>query len=291
MRKLGHGQSLMFFALPEVNRCIKAASPDGMTQALDILRWSMLENCNDIVHHGPHWARQALDYMKRRHAWKKYHTSESCDVDVLNAWLQPEARTMEQMYGVESSDSAGMEEEQEREVSHEIKMERQVQRPRKAKAANHQKVHADIFAWVRLGIIPNPSDQFVSIFSSFRSTSPPPLPTSWTPPDVDLRNQLNLWAGQLYLEDYSTYIGLCKFLGLYTEAGNGVDIHSDGFIEPAHRPNHLKPRSRFTESPMDFLKELVGLRRKGMDFSGTDIGKILHARLPRREDFERARAV
>jgi len=53
----------------------------------------------------------------------------------------------------------------------------------------------------------------------------PPLPPSWAPPTTHLVSQLNLWAGQLYLSDYQTYLQLCKFLGIYTN-----DLRSTGDI-------------------------------------------------------------
>lgn len=404
MRKLGYGQSVMFFAPPEVDRRIRDASPSELTtvRALDILRWAMRETCHDIMHHAPHWAQQGIDYRARRNAWNEY--SSSLDVDVLkDSWLQPEARTLEEMYGIKSDEAVNstyhsalsipeirercimlgassfshtrMEEEQEREVNHEVERERQVERPPKAQPAVHE-VHRDVRLWAKTGVIPSSSREFVTLFSSLKGSSTtsntalwdrrllttkdfartiqdrmggnsdylrpvrwitssqgqfvvlspfeanellpdirrsdkvhlhiyaprvtismkpfddlkfysiPSLPPAWTPPDVDLRNQLNLWAGQLYLQDYATYVRLCNFLGLYTQAGDGMGIELDGFIKPQHRSNDLEPRSPFQESPVEFLKDLLGLRRKGMSFTGTDIGKILHARLLRREDFE-----
>jgi hypothetical protein len=42
----------------------------------------------------------------------------------------------------------------------------------------------------------------------------------------------------------------------------------------------------FDKSPMALLKTLFGLRRKGMSYQQTHMGKILHARLLSQEDFE-----
>lgn len=408
MRKLGHGQSVMFFAPPEIDRQIREASSSKSTTTLDILRWAMLETCNDIMHHAPHWAQQGVDHGTRHKAWNEYFTSRDLEIFKLS-WLQQEARTLEDMYGVAtnhiSSDPEGltsfstsamrercsmlgvtslgdtrMEEEQEREVNHEVQVERQVERPPNAIPAKHQ-LHPDVLGWIQTGEIASSSDQFVSVDVFFsvagisasmpdaqiwspkllatrdfcmtiqsrgnganrdflrpvnwitsncsgklvvlspfevnellpeirRSNSVylhqytprvtltmkplddlkfhtiPPLPSSWTPPEVDLRNQLNLWAGQLYLEDYPTYLRLCTFLGLYTQAGDR-EVELDGFIKPEHRPSDLEPHSPFTESPVDFLKDLIALRRKGMGFMRTDLGKILRARLLQQDVFDR----
>jgi len=116
----------------------------------------------------------------------------------------------------------------------------------------------------------------------------PPLPSSWVPPTMHLMSQVNLWAGQLYISDYQTYLQLCKFLGLYTQvlwSREDICIQLDGFIQPEHRRNAQMSDSPFTESPVPFLKELIGLRRKGMGYLLTHMGKILHARPLAENDF------
>jgi hypothetical protein len=113
----------------------------------------------------------------------------------------------------------------------------------------------------------------------------PSLPRMWTSPGVEIRNQLNLWSGQLYLPDYETYLRLCHFLGLYTKVGEEIPIQNDGFIKPEHRQNASEPPCPFTESPVSFLKDLIALRRKGMGYSGTDLGRILHGKLLTEDHF------
>ena len=44
----------------------------------------------------------------------------------------------------------------------------------------------------------------------------PPVPDNWTPP-WDLIDQLNVFAGQLYLRDYGSYLWLRHFLGIQTK--------------------------------------------------------------------------
>lgn len=419
MRQLGHGQSVMFFAPLEVDRSIRKAANKNSSDrvsVLDILRWTMLETCEDIQHHVPHWAQQGADYRRRKDAWLKFPLSDNLSVEKLKAsWLQPEARTLETMYGyssiiggrstgtaahhaaldvpeiyercwqlgVLSLSDTRTDEEQEREVNHEAERERDVERPSKAEAATHR-VHEDVRGYVKRGVVPMNSSAFIPAFfplweasprdfpwspcllttkdcsitigEQFRSTgqylrpvnwiisstgaqgrtilviiSPyeanellpeirkskavhlhqylprvtqsmksfddlsfhciPPLPPSWEPPTPELVIQLGLWAGQLYFPNHETYLQLCAFLGVYTRpaqdgSGGIISIQHDGFIKPAHRRGAMASLCPFTESPLPFLKELTGQRRKGMGYLSTHLGKVLHGRLLTEEDFK-----
>jgi hypothetical protein len=401
----------MFFAPLEVDRKIRELADktllDRQVETLDILRWAMWMTCEDIQHHIPHWAQQGVDYLDRSKAWRGF-CEDLSSTDVLkSSWLQVEARSLEDMYGisntsddnseqihaafdipdlrdrclelgVDSFSDQRMEEEQEREVNHEVERERQVQRPPIAEPAKHR-IHPDVLKFVKTGLVSQQSLAFSLPFNSLDGSSPfqdvwsknllatadflttvhgpvsgagdymrpvhwivssalpggtlklvilspfevdgilpeirrskkvhlhqysarviqtmqsfdhlkfhciPPLPSSWISPPIDLRNQLNLWAGQLYLKDFETYLRLCNFLGLYTiNSRNDISIQADGFIPPHHRPSTLVPHSPFTESPLLFLQKLIGLRRKGMGYSLTHLGKMLHAKLLMQEDF------
>ncbi|KAH9980607.1 hypothetical protein BJV74DRAFT_898252 [Russula compacta] len=155
MRQLGKGHSVMFFAPGEVDRRIRSlipseTDPGCRIQVLDVLRWAMHETCEDIRHHLPYWAEQGLDHHKRFAAYQNF------------AWLQPESRTLEEMYSNSPAASMNSEirgvpslrerivrlgvtklvdvraaEEQEREVCHEVERERQIERPPRAQAARH----------------------------------------------------------------------------------------------------------------------------------------------------------
>jgi len=289
----------------------------------------------------------------------------------------PEIEQKCRMLGFSVLKGSQMDEEQEREVTHEIERERQIERPPKVTPAVPT-VHEHVFTLVRTGRIPTGSSQFVSPFGTLNETpasawskrllatldfsttirgcdtgitsdylcpvnwilssaqeggliilsphevnallpdirrstqvnlhqySPkvtqamhsfenlkfyciPPLPQSWTPPSAEVSNQLNLWAGQLYLQDYDTALQLCNFLGLYSESCGAVDDvekQIDGFIKPRDRGTLPVSQSPFTTSPVPFLKNLIGVRRKGMGFSTTHLGGLLHARSLTRKDFD-----
>ena len=179
MRQLGKGHSVMFFAPGEVDRLIRSRIPNrvafsGRLRVLDVLRWAMQETCEDILHHLPYWAQQGLDHYKRFADYKKHRSTD--DVNVLrSAWLQPESRTLEEMYWAKPGAAVSAEiygisalrerierlgvprlvdirvaEEQEREADHEIEQERHIQRPPKVLPALHA-IHRDILDFVTTG--------------------------------------------------------------------------------------------------------------------------------------------
>jgi hypothetical protein len=118
----------------------------------------------------------------------------------------------------------------------------------------------------------------------------PSLPALWTPHDVLVR-QLNIFAGQLYLPHYGAYVNLCRFLGIYTAdlRDQGVfAVQSDGFIRPEDRPPAADYPNSFQESPVPILEALFSIRRKGLGYLPTHIGKLLSARRLTNEDFEDA---
>ena len=121
----------------------------------------------------------------------------------------------------------------------------------------------------------------------------PTVPTGWTAPSL-LVDQLNVFAGQLYLKDYETYIRLCRFLCVYTkdlESEGGIDVESDGFIAPRNRPRQLQLQTMdlFQTTPLESLKVLVGLRRKGLHFGPTHMGQLLDGRPLTGDDFNDGR--
>lgn len=119
---------------------------------------------------------------------------------------------------------------------------------------------------------------------------------SWTIPSAPcatLRSfalQLNIFAGQLYLKDQCAYEELCEFLGLFLgelPADKTVKIYTDGFVEPGSRNDlEMLMNSPFSESPVLFLRKLIGFRRKDQDYLGTHLGQILHGRLLTKKDFD-----
>ena len=211
MRQLGKGHSVMFFAPGEVDRRIRSLIPSGIAsggriRVLDVLRWAMHETCEDIRHCLPYWAQQGLDHHKRFAAYKEYSSTGNSEV-LRNAWLQPESRTLEEMYLVApgASTSMGPEinnitslserikllgvtklvdvriaEEQEREVNHEVERERHIERPPKVQPAPH-KVHGDIREFVDTGKLPVSPEHISSLLAPVYMASALDSATEWSP--------------------------------------------------------------------------------------------------------------
>ncbi|KAF9235912.1 hypothetical protein BU15DRAFT_77519 [Melanogaster broomeanus] len=390
MRKLGHGHSVIFFAPWEVDQAIRLCSEDNTDKidVADILRWTILETCNDIRHRAPQWAQQGEDHASRYDAWSSYCSDECTSEQVAGVWRQPEAKSLENLYA--PAQSGGPVDYRNPQIQRRLSdlgilsPEREVERPAKAPSATHH-LHHDVETFVQLGLIPQGSTAFLKIFESLVNTSAaftelncwtksvfataefcntvqlepgekaddfmravnwvissdvvqppilvvvspyevdkllpkirssktvhlhiytprvvksmppcddlnlysiPPVPALWTPP-WPLVDQLNVFAGQLYLRDYRTYIQLCRFLCLYTrdlEADRDVEIQraDDGFIKPENRPPRARYGGSFRQSQIASLKTLFGLRRKGMPYAPTHMGKILDAQQLTEDDF------
>jgi hypothetical protein len=215
MRQLGKTHSVMFFAPTEVDRCIRALIPNGDTagssgghiRVLDVLRWAMHETCEDIRRHLPHWARQGLDHHKRFTAYRQYSSTKHIDA-LRGAWMQAESRTLEQTYdpilGARGADAilqindipalrerieqlvviksidVRMAEEQEREVNHEMEIERQVEQPVKVIPAK-EVIYEDIRTFVNTGKVPTSSGHIRSLFVPTGLHTPLNGTPQWSP--------------------------------------------------------------------------------------------------------------
>ena len=406
MRKLGHGHSIMFFAPLEIDRRIRSLASKGASDVIDttdILQWVIHETCDDIQKRAPHWTQQGMDHSSRYAAWTNFCQDELSSEELLNEWLQPEAKRLEDLYGPRNPSNStplnadirqrcnelgvlslcdvSMDEEQEREVIHEVERERQVQRPPRVPSATHS-IHQAVVDFVKTGIVPTISKAFHPAFETLDATSAasnetriwspyilattdfqntvrslskaddylrpvmwvisgkradnevlvilspheanhllpdirssdkvhlhlytpritksmkpcddlalysiPTTPSGWTPPS-SLMDQLNLFSGQVYLKDYNTYIRLCRFLCVYArdlQGEVGIEAGCDGFISPNNRPRRLQNDDTFQTSPVGSLRKLMGIRRKGMRFAPTHMGKLLDGRLLSEADFD-----
>ncbi|KAK0245427.1 hypothetical protein EDD85DRAFT_917513 [Armillaria nabsnona] len=235
MRQLGQGQSVMFFAPQEIDLQIKKAAgklePATKVEAIDILRWSMLETCNEITHRVPQWAQQGYDYQQRKEAWEACISSDKSPT-VLDPWLQPEARSLQELYGLSDGPSPGsaiwqvselrercemlgvsfvsgtnMDEEQEREVSHEIEREQQVERPPKVSPATHS-LHPDVCTFVLEGTIEAQSTAFKPLFRVFDGISPalPQGENVWAPNLLCTRDFAGTIGTSSYRQNTSDYL-------------------------------------------------------------------------------------
>lgn len=393
----------------------RSSDVSNHVQVSDVLHWCMVETCISNRNNIPIWAKQGISYQRRHLA---YQDIQSFDVFPL-LLREEEAKTLDERFGVrESSEDvlfgpvplelerkekemgeirkmcalfdvkslhgAHAQEEQERELSYEIELEQEVQRPPRREPLGHH-IHPDVVELVEQGVIKDNSAGFMSAFKSLLQTSARnDYENSWSPglyatndfietvkktsdsqadeflrpvhwvlstnagnelvimspyevneliprirrsgsvnlhiysPKVTkgmrsfledwsswaispplhplpgpLLDELNIFAGQLYLKDYKAYEEMCGFLGLYLgelPTDKDVKIHSDGFVENSIRSDlGMEIYSPFSKSPVTFLGKLMEFRRKGQDYLATHSGQILHGRLLTEQDFEVSR--
>ena len=117
----------------------------------------------------------------------------------------------------------------------------------------------------------------------------PAVPVDWRIPRV-LR-PLNLFAGQLYLRNYDDYMSLCRSLGLcFCPPPDHVRVAPDGFIHPTDRPDFdagMADTCRFQQSPLEAVRMLITMRRKGHSIERSHLGRLLHGEMLVLADFER----
>jgi len=116
------------------------------------------------------------------------------------------------------------------------------------------------------------------------------VPHQPAPPTIHPRlvAQLNLFAGQLYFNNYEDFKYMCSYVGLAVEVvPHGWEVAADGFILSDDQGKVGGAGSRLTRSPVKFLQTLIGtIRRDGEGISKTQMGALLEGRLLQKEDFE-----
>ncbi|OMP85161.1 hypothetical protein BK809_0000260 [Diplodia seriata] len=214
MRKLNCHQSLIFFAPPEVHQEILALSDKqqcSKLDSLDVLRWSFEQTCRATSSVKPLWIMQGLEHSHRERLCAEYlqeDTSKRHTEVFCSSLEEPEGRTLHEMYGGGSGQPAfrscltseparqdatvqhllsewatfksghsrdwTLQEEQEREIAHEVEQERELQRPPPAEALAHT-LDPAVRAFVQNGTFPEngapPSCINPAFASSLRSTS------------------------------------------------------------------------------------------------------------------------
>ena len=137
-----------------------------------------------------------------------------------------------------------------------------------------QRVHLHVYA-PRTSQRMKPSDDL-------RLYSTPPLPSDWTPPWA-LIDQLNVFAGQLYLTDYDSYLRLCRLLGIPAarESGSGPTVKCN--------LSHIREITSWG-STLPFVKAVLAIRSRGQPFAHTHMGKILQGQLLTEKDFQGSRS-
>ena len=186
MRKLGSTHSICFLASKEVLGYITAAT--GMISAditsKDVVDWSIKETLAQLRIHVPLWANQGSNFDDRDAAWESHKQGATSTENFTQILKEKESHTLKELYGVERvdqkhdqgkrvglkreiqeqyegfgvnhSDSARTQEEQEREVAQEKEEERQIERPPAADPKPHS-LHADVKSLISTGVTPQRS--------------------------------------------------------------------------------------------------------------------------------------
>ena len=137
--------------------------------------------------------------------------------------------------------------------------------------------------YVHLHLYAPRTSQRMKPFDDLRLYSIPPLPSDWTPP-WDLAEQLNVFAGQLYLRDYASYLRLCRFLDMpTTKSPNDPMTRRNLFNMPGGLD---EIESTFSGSPLPSVMALLAIRSRGRPFAQTHMGRILQGQLLGEKDFE-----
>jgi hypothetical protein len=203
MRKLGKGQSVVFCVPPEIQSKILARNVDsGDIGISHILNWAVSETCTDMRRSMPLWAAQGQRFENQNSLWNEARASGEMHMskDQAELFLEDDAQSLEDRYRPRSAaddtsveqislapnlnlimercrefgdlnfNSATLYEEQERELSPEIKQERQVQRPPPVNPAAHH-VHRDLMTFVSTGTLISGSPAYKPAFETLHDTS------------------------------------------------------------------------------------------------------------------------
>ncbi|OAL50468.1 hypothetical protein IQ07DRAFT_566433 [Pyrenochaeta sp. DS3sAY3a] len=200
MRKLGHGQSVVFIVPEEISNEIRLRREKHHSDPIevnDVLIWSIQETWKDLKRTIPLWAVQGEKFERNRHVLNGLATTKE---DAMKC-LEQESQDLDSLYRprTERNEShimnwdfdnpqisqivsrcrdfnalefgaASLSEEQERELAPEIQQEFQTERIPNMPAARHE-LSEDLWELVHNGWLETSSDAFMPAFKSLSSTS------------------------------------------------------------------------------------------------------------------------
>lgn len=204
MRKLGSGQSVVFYVPDEIRtKILRVTGSNEATEISipDILEWAIFETILDLKRTIPLWATQGRCFVRQQSLWDEARSDDGLAVGkrLAEKFLENEAKTIEDRYRPDSSSSrrrsfpsmgnplldqisqrcesfdsseslfVPLEEEQERQLAPEVDEERQVELPAPAEPANHN-THPNVMRFVLTGDIES-EDGFSWAFEALRFTS------------------------------------------------------------------------------------------------------------------------
>jgi hypothetical protein len=202
MRQLGKGQAVVFCVPEEIRaqiNCSKSQPKDADIGVIHVLTWAISETWKDLRRTIPIWANQGCRFQRIR------HKLDGTDLTPQEAkeFLEAEGHSIEQLYhprpqtqlheaqhedrdtsddmlknimlkceefDVVTLDSATLQGEQERELSHEIEEERQTELPLRMDPAPHS-ISQGLQEMIRSGAIPKNTQTLIPAFSALARCS------------------------------------------------------------------------------------------------------------------------
>ncbi|KAL8968995.1 MAG: hypothetical protein Q9197_004578 [Variospora fuerteventurae] len=110
LRQLGHGQSLMFVAPPEVHQEIVNAASTAELNGLDVIKWALEQSCLQIQRNQPLRVTQGLHYFERLEIMDEINDclrttaqtdGSSLPTDVISDVVEFEAQSLHDLYAPE----------------------------------------------------------------------------------------------------------------------------------------------------------------------------------------------
>lgn len=110
LRKLAHGQSLLFLAPPEVHQSITelAGKPENQLDGYDVVAWSLEQSCQSIERGQPLRILQGLNHSQRQIIMRHFSTAyphlddldKEADVpsELINAFREKEEQSLHDLY-------------------------------------------------------------------------------------------------------------------------------------------------------------------------------------------------
>lgn len=204
MRKLGKGQSLVFYVPEEIKTkilALKGTTNNSTIDVLDVLSWSIFETFAEYRRNMPLWAQQGRRFTNQKRIWEAAQDTNAIVLSdkLAKQFLEDEAQSLEKRYrprrreesesdeetqdgaaaqilqrcrdfSISLSDAATLEEEQERELSPEVEDERQLEKPASAQALKHN-LHKDLLQLAKTGKMTKHSDAWLPAFEVFKDTT------------------------------------------------------------------------------------------------------------------------
>ena len=205
MRKLGQGQTVVFCISQEIQSKILAVKPKHghpVITVADVLLWSISETHAETRRAMPLWTVQGERFVRQEQTWQSIKKNDETLLSKTHAekLLDEEAQSIEHRYRPRktqyhpdqlanssnlhlkqisdrcrefdglSFNSSTLQEEQERELSPETEQEREVPRPRSAKAATHS-LDKDVIKFAHSGALVENSKAYMPAFDSLKGTS------------------------------------------------------------------------------------------------------------------------